>query len=284
MSKRFLFLSLLTSVVLVAGQQPSRPEPQTFAARTAGLRKIDGFFPLYWDQHTGKMWLEIDQFDQEFLYIAALSAGVGSNELGLDRGSVSPPMVVQFERSGPRVLLIESNYDFRVTTADAAERHAERDSFARSTLWGFEVAAEDGPRVLVDATNFFERDAAHVSARLRMQKQGQYHVDPTRTALYMPLTKGFLKNTEVETTITFTGEPTGTQIREVTPSPDAVTVREHQSLVALPGPGFKPRSQDPRAGYFATEFMDFSAPIDQPVMKRYIARHRLEKKRIRMRA
>ena len=246
MSKRFLFLSLLTSFVPAAGQQPSRPEVQTFAARTAGLRKIDGFFPLYWDEHTGKMWLEIDRFDQELLYITALSAGVGSNELGLDRGSIDPAMVVRFERSGPRVLLIESNYDFRVTSADAAERQAERDSFARSTLWGFEVAAEDGQRVLVDATNFFQRDAAHVSERLQTQKQGQYHVDPTRTAFYMPLTKGFPKNTEVETTITFTGEPTGKYIREVTPSPDAVTVREHQSFVALPGPGFNPRRQDPR--------------------------------------
>src|SRR5690349_2506007 len=179
MSKRLLFLSLLTSVVL-AGQQSSHPDEQTFAARTAGLRKVDGFFPLYWDEHTGKMWLEIDRFDQEFPYITALSAGVGSNELGLDRGNIDPPMVVQFERSGPRVLLIESNYDFRVTSADAAERRAERDSFARSTLWGFEVAAEDGPRVLVDATNFFQRDAAHVSERLQKQKQGQYHVDPTR--------------------------------------------------------------------------------------------------------
>jgi hypothetical protein len=278
MSKRFTFLSLLTPLLLAAGQQPSRPEAQTLTSRTAGLQKIDGFFPLYWDEHTGKMWLEIDRFDQEFLYITALSAGVGSNELALDRGSMSPPVVVQFERSGPRVLLIESNYEFRATSGDAAERRAERDSFARSTLWGFEVAAEDGSRVLVDATNFFQRDAAHVSERLQVQKQGQYHVDPTRTAFYMPLTKGFPKNTEVETTITFTGEPTGTYIREVTPSPEAVTVREHQSIVALPGPGFKPRRQDPRAGYFATEFMDFSTPIDQPVMKRYIARHRLEKK------
>ncbi len=224
------------------------------------------------------MWLEIDRFDEEFLYITALSAGVGSNELGLDRGSMREPMVVQFERSGPRVLLIESNYRFRATRGDAAARRAARDSFARSTLWGFDVAADDGGRVLVDATNFFLRDADGVSERLQQQKQGQYRVDPTRSAFYLPLTKAFPKNTEVETTITFTGEPTGRYIREVTPSPEAVTVREHQSLVALPGPGYQPRMQDPRAGYFSTEFMDFSAPIDQPVMTRYIARHRLQKK------
>ncbi len=264
---------------MAEAQPPSRDEPQqTFASRTEGLTKLEGFLPLYWDDRTGKLWLEIGRFNQEFLYITALSAGVGSNELGLDRGRMDEPEVVQFERSGPRVLLVESNYRFRATSGDPAEMRAERDSFARSALWGFDIAAQDGSRVLVDATNFFLRDAAGVAMHLQAQKQGQYRLDPTRSAFDMPLTKGFPRNTEVETTLTFTGEPAGKYIREVTPSPEAVTVREHQSFVALPEPGYKPRMQDPRAGYFSTAFMDFSAPIGQPVVKRYIARHRLEKK------
>ncbi|MBV8830863.1 MAG: zinc-dependent metalloprotease [Acidobacteriaceae bacterium] len=273
-----IVLALLFFSSLFAGQKPASPEPQSFASRIAGLQKIDGYMPLYWDAHTGKMWLEIASFDREFLYITALSAGVGSNELGLDRGSMNPAVVVEFQRSGPKVLLIESNYRFRATANDPAERRAERDSFARSTLWGFEVAAEENGRVLVDATNFFLRDAARVSERIARQKQGTYRVDATRTAFYLPLTKGFPRNTEVETTLTLTGEPTGALVREVTPSPEAITVREHQSFVALPEPGYQPRLQDPRAGYFATEFMDFSAPVDKPVMTRYIARRRLEKK------
>lgn len=224
------------------------------------------------------MWLEISRFDQELLYVTALSAGVGSNDLGLDRGSMNEPMVVQFKRSGPRVLMIESNYRFRATGDSAAEKRATEDSFARSTLWGFEVSSEENGRVLVDATNFFLRDAAHVADRIQMEHQGQYRVDPTRSDFYLPYTKAFPRNTEVETTITFTGEPSGNLVREVTPSAEAITVREHQSFVALPEPGYKPRMQDPRAGYFSTEFMDFSAPVDEPVMKRYIARHRLEKK------
>ncbi|HZS53977.1 MAG TPA: zinc-dependent metalloprotease [Bryobacteraceae bacterium] len=278
MNKRICLAFFLCSSIVFAGQRAANAEPQTFAARTANLRKIDGFVPLYWDEHTGKMWLEISRFDQEFLYITALSAGVGSNDLGLDRGNMSEPVVVQFERSGPRILLIESNYRFRATGNNPAEKRATADSFARSTLWGFEVASEEGGRVLVDATNFFLRDAAHVAERLQRQHQGQYRVDPTRSAFYLPYTKAFPRNTEVETTMTFTGEPAGNLVREVTPSPDAITVREHQSFVALPEPGYKPRLQDPRAGYFSTEFMDFSAPIDRPVMTRYIARHRLEKK------
>lgn len=278
MLKCSLALLLLGSFVLSARQSPAPPKLPTFDSRVASLQKLDGLFPLYWDEHAGKMWLEIDHLDQEFLYITALSAGVGSNDLGLDRGSMNQPQVVAFQRSGPKILLIQSNYDYRATSADAAERRAERDSFARSTLWGFEVAAEDGSRVLVDATDFFLRDAAGVAAQLRQQKQGDYRDDPKRSAFYLPLTKGFPKNTEIETTITFTGQATGEFIRSVTPTPDAVTVREHQSLVAFPEPGYKPRLQDPRAGFLSVDFMDFSTPIDEPVTKRYIARHRLEKK------
>lgn len=253
-------------------------EPATFAERIMGLRKMDGFVPLYWDEKSGQVWLEIDRFNQEFLYVTAISAGVGSNDLGLDRGRANPPVVVQFERSGPRVLLVESNYKFRVLSADTSERRAEHDSFARSTLWGFEVTAEEDGRVLVDATTFLLRDASRLAQELQEFKQGRYELDSSRSALYLPFTKSFPKNTEVETTLTFTGEPAGSSIKEVTPAPEAVTVREHQSFVALPDSSYKPRLQDPRAGYFTTEFMDFSAPVDEPVMKRYIARHRLEKK------
>lgn len=277
-SSYWFALFLLSSFALSARQTPAAPGARTFQARTAASRKLDGLFPLYWDEHAGQLWLEIDRFHQEFLYITALSAGVGSNDLGLDRGSMNQPQVVRFERSGNKILLIQSNYEFRATHADASEQRAERDSFATSTLWGFEVAAEDGPRVLVDATDFFLRDAAGVAAQLRRQKQGDYREDPKRSAIYLPLTKGFPRNTEVETTVTFTGQAAGEFIREVTPTPDAVTVREHQSFVALPEAGYKPRLQDPRAGYFSVDFMDFSAPVDEPVTKHYIARHRLQKK------
>jgi len=275
---KHLYLFLLLSSTAFARQAPVSARAHGFEAHVASLRKIDGLFPLYWDEHAGKMWLEIDRFNQEFLYITALSAGVGSNDLGLDRGSMNQPQVVQFERSGPKILLIQSNYDFRATSGDMAEQRAESDSFARSTLWGFEVAAEDESRVLVDATDFFLRDAAGVGAQLHRQKQGDYRDDPKRSAFYLALTKGFPRNTEVETTVTLAGQASGEFIRSVTPTPDAVTVREHQSFVELPAPGYKPRLQDPRAGFFSVDFMDFSAPVDQPVRKHYISRHRLQKK------
>ncbi len=275
MAKRFV--PMLFLCCLCAGAQQTAPDNR-FAAISKASRKLDGFLPLYWDEHTGKMWLEIGHMNQGLLYVTALSAGVGSNDLGLDRGRMNEPKVVQFERSGPRVLLVESNYGFRASSGEAAEKRAAADSFARSVLWGFDVAAEEGSRVLVDATSFLLRDAAGVAEDLIRQKQGNYHLDASRSAFELSLTKDFPRNTEIETTITLTGEPQGNFIREVTPTPEAVTVREHQAFVALPEPGYKPRLQDPRAGFFPIEFMDFSAPLDQPVVKRYIARHRLEKK------
>lgn len=271
-------LAFLAPALMLASQQTEPPALPTIEQKTVSTHKFDGLFPLYWDEHTGKMWLEIPRTGEEFLYISALSAGVGSNDLGLDRGLMNEPKVVQFERSGPRVLLVQSNYAFRATSPNPLEQRAATDSFARSTLWGFEVAAEEHGHILVDATSFFLRDAAGVAGTLREEKQGNFSIDPTRCAFFLPLTKAFPKNTELETTITLTGEATGQYIREVAPTPDAVTVREHQSFVQLPNDGYKPRAQDPRAGYFPVEYMDFSAPIDQPVVKRYIARHHLEKR------
>ncbi len=275
MSKKYVSAIFLTfaSLAFSANEQPT-----TIANKTAGLTKLDGFIPLYWDVHAGKMYMEISRFNQEFLYLTALSAGVGSNDLGLDRGRMDGSKVVQFDRVGPRVLLIESNYNFRASSPNPLEQRAERDSFARSALWGFDIAAEENERVLVDATAFLMRDAANVAGQITRQHQGNYHMDASRCAFYLPLTKAFPRNTEVETTITLTGEATGAYIPEVTPSPEAITFREHQGFVALPDPGFHTRRQDPRSGFFSVDYMDFSTPVGEPLIQRFAARHRLEKK------
>jgi hypothetical protein len=185
---------------------------------------------------------------------------------------------VRFERSGPRVLLVNTNYAFRADSSNADEVRAVRDAFADSVLWGFDVAAEEDGRVLVDASNFFVRDAHDVIGALRRTQQGQFRLDATRSAFYLPRTKNFPQNTEVEVTLTFTADDPGGFVRQVTPTPQAVTVRQHHSFVQLPPPGFKPRANDPRAGFFGTSYYDFATPVGEPLVKRFIARHRLEKK------
>jgi hypothetical protein len=270
------------------------------------MRKLDGYFPLYWDERTGTLWLEIPRFNTEILYSTGLSAGLGSNDVGLDRGESGNGRIVMFQRVGPKVLLVQSNENFRSSSRNVAERRAVEDSFATSVLWGFTVAAESGGRALVDATDFVLRDGFGAAGSLR---PGTYRVDRTRSAVYMEHTKAFPKNTEIDVTLTFTNDAgsrggggggpaqgpnaigqgggragrgggglfSGT-VASVAPSADAVTMREHYSLVELPDGNYKVRHDDPRSGYGGLAFVDYGVPIGDPITQHYIRRHRLEKK------
>ena len=268
---RFALL-LLFSLVLTAADTP------TISSKTASWKKMPGYFTLYYDEHGGKLYLEIGRLDTDFLFQDSLPAGVGSNDIGLDRGQLGETRIVKFQRSGPKVLLIQQNLGFRASSTNPSERASVEQAFAQSVLFGFTVEAEDADRVLVDATGFFLQDAHHIPEILQREKQGTYHLEPGRSALYPQRTRSFPKNTEVESTLTFAGEQPGPWVKDVVPSPESITVREHFSLVELPGPGFEPREFDPRSGYFSIDYLDYSTPIDQPIHQRLITRHRLIKK------
>jgi hypothetical protein len=280
MNRLLILLSLVLLCCAPSFAQPrSDARTSTITEKVAGMQKFSGYFPFYWDAKAGKLWLEIDKWNSEFLYVESLPAGIGSNDIGLDRGQVGQEHVVRFERIGPRVLLIASNEGYRAETDNADERRAVKDAFAESTMWGFEVAAEEGSRALVDATNFYLRDVHGIPGTLQRMQQGQFRLDATRSAFYLANTRNFPKNTEVEATLTFTTDgEAGPLLRSVTPVSNALTVREHVSFVELPGPGFHSRANDPRAGYFGIQYMDFAMPISEPVTKRFISHHRLQKK------
>ena len=283
--------------------------PPSIETRTAGMRKIDGYFPLYWDDRSGNLFLEITRFDTDFLYATGLAAGLGSNDIGLDRGQEGQGHVVSFERIGPKVLLVQGNESFRSSSSNPAERRSVEDSFAKSALFGFTVAAESNGHVLVDASDFFLRDGHGAGNALR---PGTYRVDRTRSAFYLERTKAFPKNSEIEVTLTFANEAAGGRggggggpaqgppaigagagagaaggrggglfsgtVASVTPVAEAVTLREHYSLVELPDGNYTPRLDDPRAGYGGLEYVDYSTPIGEPMVKRYLHRHRIVKK------
>jgi hypothetical protein len=250
----------------------------SMAEKTKDAQKLAGYFNLYWDARAGKLWLEIDKWDAEFLYQSSLPAGVGSNDIGLDRGQMGETRIVRFERSGPKVLLVQENFNFRAVSEEEDEKRAVHDSFAESVIWGFTVAAEENGHVLVDATDFFLRDAHGVTTALKRTKQGAYKLDGSRSAIYLANTKNFPLNTEVEATLTFTGDEPGRFVRDVTPDGTAITVREHHSFVQLPPAGYKKRESDPRSSFYGISYMDYATPVSEPIVKRFTARHRLEKK------
>lgn len=252
--------------------------PEHISQMTGRMQKLPGFFPLYWEEGTGKIWLEIDRFDEEFLYQTSLATGVGSFELRLDRNRFSSTRVVKFKRIGPKVLLIQMNYDFRAVSEDPAVRQNVEEAFAQSVLWGFAVEAEENGRVLVDASSFFLRDAHNVVGILRRRDGANYVLDASRSAIYMPRTKNFPLNTEIEALLTFTSDFPGSLVRRVAPDPRSVSLRLHHSLVQLPDAAYTPRAFDPRSGFLETHYMDFASPIGEPIMKRWIIRFRLNKK------
>jgi hypothetical protein len=270
---------LLLSLFFLNGYQTHAQRLPTIAEKTQGFEKKTGFIPFWIDPASGKLFLEIDRLDQDFLYVTSLPAGLGSNDIGLDRGLLGDRRIVRFNRVGRKVLLIQPNQKFRALSSDAAERRAVETSFAQSVLWGFVAEAEEDGRVLVDATDFLLRDAMEVASRLRAQKQGTYRVEAGRSALYAPRTKNFPQNTELEATVTYVGgDDAGGYVNAVAPSAEALTLRLHHSFVQLPDAGYRPRRFDPRSSFNAVSFYDYSTPVDQPIEQFYLVRHRLQKR------
>lgn len=252
-------------------------QPVSIPEKTKGMKVFDGYIPFFWDETKGKIYLEITLQGKEFLYVNALATGVGSNDLGLDRGQLGGERVVKFERSGPKILLVHQNYGFRAISGNPLEARSVDEAFAKSILWGFTVEAESNGRVLVDATGFFLQDAHGVAETLRRTGQGSYRVDESKSAIYMDRTRNFPKNSEFEAWITFTGNASGTQIRSVAPTPELVSVRMHHSFIELPDAGYKPLVNDPRSGFFGIKFSDYATPVSQKLDKHWVSRHRLQK-------
>jgi hypothetical protein len=287
----FACLFLLTTPQFSFADTESKPvePPVSIQDKVKGLVHIEGFFDLYWNQQQGQLLLQIDHMGDEFIYQSSLARGVGSNDLGLDRGQLGATRLVEFYRSGPRVLMIQKNTDYRALSNDPAEQAAVESSFASSVVWGFDLVAATGDSVLVDATAFFIRDAHDISTRLSRTQQGTYKVDPTRCAVFLPRTRGFPDNTEVEAIVSYTGEQkyddkgklVSDILSSVVPDTSSVTVHLHHSFIRLPDDNYEPLPYDPRAGIIGTPwgngFYDYAVPIGEPIEVRYGRRHRLQK-------
>jgi hypothetical protein len=248
----------------------------SIAEYAKGFEKRDGFLPLHWDAGKGRLLLEARP-GEELLYLVSLATGVGVLEVGLDRGMVGGEALARFERTGPRLRLVLRNVRFRSREAGEAARAVE-ESFAPTVAAGFEILAEEGGRVLVDATPLFLSDAMDVRGALREAQQGAYGLDTARSAIHLPATRAFPRNTEVEASLTFVSDDPGPLLRRNLVDGRWLSVRQHHSFVKLPDPGYEPRRFDPRIGVFGPSFLDYARGFDEGYEVRYAARHRLRKK------
>ena len=242
------------------------------------VTKYEGYFTFYYDEGNDKIFLEIKNLDKEFLYVNSLSEGIGSNDIGLDRGQLGNTRVVKFIKAGNKLLLIQPNQYYRAITDNIEEKKSVEQAFAKSILKGFVIKETKNDKYLVDATSFFLRDAHGVMGRLSAKKQGKYSLDRSRSAVNLERTKAFPKNVEFDVMITFKGVPKGYDIRSVVPTSSSITVNQHHSFIELPDNKYSPRKVDPRSGANAMSYLDYATPVNESIKKRFIYRHRLEKK------
>lgn len=289
---------------IAAADEADDEELPSVAELTADLERRDGLLLTYLDARRGKLWLELPQPSDavsgevgRFLYVEGLTQGLGSNPVNLDRGQLGETAVVRFRRVGGKLLVEQVNTRFVAASEDAAERRAVEESFATSVLWAGEVAAEDPPkaagrtggrkggqggRFLVDFTPFVVRDAHRTVAQLQATGQGAFQLDAERSALDPAECHAFPDNLELEAVLTFAfaggATPPGEQVRATAPAGDAITLRQHHSLIRLPGPGFEPRAYHPASGFFPGALVaDYAVALDEPIERRSIARFRLHK-------
>ncbi len=249
-----------------------------FAEKSKNFQKFKGFFNFYYDDSTDKMYLEVKELDKEFLYVYDLSSGIGSNDIGLDRGQLGNEQLVYFKKAGNKLLLVQPNLKFRALTDNVLEKKSVEQAFAKSILFGFPIVQETKGTYIIDITPFLLQDTHGVSARLQRTQQGSYSLDTSKSALALERTRAFPKNVEFDVTLTFKGQPKGQYLSAVTPNASLVTVAQHHSFIELPDNKYKKRVFDPRCGSYPFSYYDYATPVEDPILKRFVTRHRLEKK------
>ncbi|MCM4159005.1 zinc-dependent metalloprotease [Antarcticibacterium flavum] len=268
--KALFSIALIFSIIMSAQSQ--------FLESKEDLVKQEGYFNFYYSEKDGAIYLEVERLNDEFLYVPSLATGLGSNDIGLDRGQLGNEAIVRFEKAGKKLLLVQPNMKYRAITDNDAERKSVEEAFARSVLYGFEIKEETEGKYIIDLTPFLMEDAHGVASRLQRGNHGSFKINNNKSALHLPRTKAFPENVEFEAMLTFEGEAASGTLRSVAPNAQNLTVNLHHSFVKLPDENYEKRSFSPGSGAISMSYYDYSTPVYEPLEKKFIIRHRLKKK------
>ena len=183
-----------------------------------------GFINLFYEQASGELYLEANKLNQPFLMLTSLPHGVGSNDIGLDRGQLGRTRMVQFERHGPYLILKQLNTDYRANTENAAEQRAVKEAFAESVLWRGKLVT--GKRNLVAINDLVVNDFHGISDALERSKQGSYHLDKSKSLILPEGVKSFERNSDIDVLLTFDAAKAGNYVAQVTPEIGRASCRE----------------------------------------------------------
>lgn len=245
--------------------------------QASSLKTHEGFLTFYHHQRNGKFYLQVPIDNRRFIFQTSLPWGLGSNDIGLDRGQLGQTQLASFYVEGDTALLLAHNTRYRATSNNQAERDSVDQAFADGVLYGFDVVARDDETVIIDYTPYLLSDVHGVGERLKATEQGSYKVDSSRSVIYPPRSKSFVDNTELEAKVTFVGDARGQYVRQVAAEPNALTLHLHHSFIRLPDNAYTPRAFHPNSGFWAETFVDYSAPLGEDMQRQVIPRHRLNK-------
>ena len=274
---------LLVSAALASLAAPAFAEIKPAAEVLTGSELQTGLLPVHVDRREGEILLELPAPDADgvaarMIHIATLETGLGSAPIGLDRAASNGAEIIVFRRIGDHVTLEAENSRFRASDGTPGEQQAVRRSFAYSTLWMGDVAAETANGgFLVDIAPFLARDPMNIARAIEQGGGGAFTLDDDLSVADSNFVRVFPENIELQGRLTFTSDAPEAEISNITPASGNLGIIVRHSFVALPPPGYAPRRFDPRSGTFGTQVVDFGAPLGRPIVYELANRFRLEK-------
>lgn len=271
-----IFVNLFI-VFLLASCQPAAKDSDPLA----GLEYKEGFIDLYIDKSENRILANLSKANEDgvslrLIHTARLTAGLGSNPIGLDRGWGDSGKIITFRQMGNKVIIEAENMHYRANPDNPLEERAVRESFARSFLASTDVIREsDG--LLVDLTDFLTSDVLNLVQYLKDRDQGSFSVSKDRTFVDSKNVFAFPNNVEMDVFFTLSSAKPGTEVATTAANGRDATLIQHHSFVRLPEEGYEPLKSDPRAGAIEEVHYDYSAPISEQIETRLARRYRLQR-------
>ncbi|MCA8901380.1 MAG: zinc-dependent metalloprotease [Hyphomonas sp.] len=280
------FAGVVAAVLVLVLALPAMAAGGTTSWReaTAGLSRSQGFLPFYADPKGARILAAFPKPGAEGVSLRAiqstgLTAGLGSNPIGLDRGYFDGGAIVAFRRIGGKLVAEQENWTYRASADNPLEQKAVRQSFASSFVWAGDVIAEGANgELLVDISGYLKRDTLGVVSILANHPQGgSFSIAADRSMPDVSAALAFADNVEFDSFLTLVSDSPKAEVRATAADGRAVTLVQHVSLVRLPDDGYTPREFDVRGGGIDVPYYDFSAPLDGNVRGAFARRFRLEK-------
>lgn len=274
---------IFSFIFLLAACGPvSSPSESSVSGPLKGTELREGFINLHVDKKQNRIYAELPKADEDgvmlrFIHAARLTAGLGSNPVGLDRGWGEGGRIVIMRQIGDKIILEQENLSYRASPDNPLEERAVRESFARSFLATLPLIKKTDDGVIVDLTGFLTEDRLNLVQYLKDADQGSFSIAKDRTFIDVESSFAFPDNVEIDAFFTLTSKDPGQEVATTAASGRDATLIQHHSFVRLPEEGYTPLRSDPRAGAIEQVHYNYSAPLSAPIETRFARRYRLEK-------